>query len=204
MFLARKINEDRALTLPDVFGKRYGKLVEVLASVCTIISFLFLLAGNLVGMGAILSYLLNMSLQGSIAVRLSIVGAAAAPLLDTNRHSPLSRCSPSRRPSISFRRSLCSSTLLLEVFSRSHTLVSVETRSFVSVRLILLFFCSMCLTLRNIHCFSSRCHAGGCRVSIRANTASLVKTSCVILSISHDIIISTSPIIDSDGLAALL
>ncbi|KAL7531840.1 hypothetical protein ACHAXR_004270 [Thalassiosira sp. AJA248-18] len=66
IFLARKINEDHALTLPDVFAKRYGKLVEVMASICTIISFLCLLAGNLVGMGAIISYLLTISQEGAI------------------------------------------------------------------------------------------------------------------------------------------
>lgn len=73
IFLARKINEDNALTLPDVFGKRYGKLVEVMASICTIISFLCLLAGNLVGMGAIISYLLSISQEGAIWLSVSIV-----------------------------------------------------------------------------------------------------------------------------------
>lgn len=71
VFLARKINADNALTLPDVFGKRYGKVVEVMASVCTIISFLCLLAGNLVGMGAIISYLLDIEQDGAIWVSLS-------------------------------------------------------------------------------------------------------------------------------------
>lgn len=66
IFLARHINEDQALTLPDVFAKRYGKLVEVMVSICTIISFLCLLAGNLVGMGAIISYLLTISQEGAI------------------------------------------------------------------------------------------------------------------------------------------
>lgn len=66
IFLARHINNDHALTLPDVFAKRYGKLVEVMASICCIISFLCLLAGNLVGMGAIISYLLTMSQEGAV------------------------------------------------------------------------------------------------------------------------------------------
>ena len=70
IFLARHINNDHALTLPDVFAKRYGKLVEVMASICCIISFLCLLAGNLVGMGAIISYLLTMSQEGAVWVRL--------------------------------------------------------------------------------------------------------------------------------------
>ena len=50
IFLARHINrEEGILTLPDVFGKRYGKLPELLVSIATIVSFMMLLAGNLVG-----------------------------------------------------------------------------------------------------------------------------------------------------------
>jgi len=68
LFLAGKINNDGALTLPDVFAKRYGKMVELLVSLCTIISFLCLLAGNLVGMGAIISYVLGISQAAAIWV----------------------------------------------------------------------------------------------------------------------------------------
>lgn len=73
LFLARHINEDNALTLPDVFAKRYGKVVEVMASVCTIISFLCLLAGNLVGMGVIISYLLDITKEAAIAISAILV-----------------------------------------------------------------------------------------------------------------------------------
>jgi Na+/proline symporter len=66
LLLASKINADNVLTLPDVFAKRYGKLVEVMVSTCTIISFLCLLAGNLVGMGAIISYVVSIPMQGAI------------------------------------------------------------------------------------------------------------------------------------------
>ncbi|KAL7468369.1 hypothetical protein ACHAXS_008592 [Conticribra weissflogii] len=66
VFLAKHINLDRALTLPDVFAKRYGKLVEAMVSLCSITSFLCLLAGNLVGMGSILAYLLTMTPTGAI------------------------------------------------------------------------------------------------------------------------------------------
>lgn len=66
LLLASKINADNVLTLPDVFAKRYGKLVEVMVSTCTIISFLCLLAGNLVGMGAIISYVVTIPMQGAI------------------------------------------------------------------------------------------------------------------------------------------
>jgi solute:Na+ symporter, SSS family len=61
LLLATHINNDEVLTLPDIFAKRYGKTVEVLVSLCCITSFLFLLAGNLVGMGNIVSYTFNIS-----------------------------------------------------------------------------------------------------------------------------------------------
>lgn len=57
IFLARHFNNDNVLTLPDIYAKRYGKTVEILISCVTITSFLFLLAGNLVGMGVIIGYL---------------------------------------------------------------------------------------------------------------------------------------------------
>lgn len=59
IWFARHINHDYALTLPDVFSKRYGKVVEVLVSLCCCVSFLCLLAGNLVGMGAIIAYVVG-------------------------------------------------------------------------------------------------------------------------------------------------
>jgi Na+/proline symporter len=73
VFLAAKINKDNALTLPDVFAKRYGKLVELLVSFCTIISFLCLLAGNLVGMGTIISYIVDISQGAAIAISAILV-----------------------------------------------------------------------------------------------------------------------------------
>mmetsp|Transcript_21613 Transcript_21613/g.33890 ORF Transcript_21613/g.33890 Transcript_21613/m.33890 type:complete len:671 (+) Transcript_21613:33-2045(+) len=74
VFLASKINEDGALTLPDVYAKRYGKVVEVMVSLCTIISFLCLLAGNLVGMGNIIHYLYgDISLSASVWVSAGVV-----------------------------------------------------------------------------------------------------------------------------------
>lgn len=73
LFLASKINEDNVLTLPDIFAKRYGKVVEVMCSISTIISFLCLLAGNLVGLGAILSYLLGISEAGAIFLSAALV-----------------------------------------------------------------------------------------------------------------------------------
>ncbi|KAL3762641.1 hypothetical protein ACHAW5_007212 [Stephanodiscus triporus] len=66
IFFARHINHDYALTLPDVLAKRYGKVVEVMVSIFCCVSFLCLLAGNLVGMGAIISYVISISQEGAI------------------------------------------------------------------------------------------------------------------------------------------
>ena len=73
IFFAGKINDDFALTLPDVFAKRYGKVVEILVSICTIISFICLLAGNLVGMGTIIAYFLKMSMAGAICLSATLI-----------------------------------------------------------------------------------------------------------------------------------
>lgn len=63
LFLARHINtisaEEGMITLPDLFRLRFGYGAELLASLVTLISFLFLLAGNLVGAGKILGFLLS-------------------------------------------------------------------------------------------------------------------------------------------------
>lgn len=67
IFLARHINrEENVLTLPDVLAKRYGKAVEILVSIATLISFMMLLAGNLVGMGTILGYTWGISTPAGI------------------------------------------------------------------------------------------------------------------------------------------
>jgi hypothetical protein len=73
IFLAGKINGDGALTLPDVFSKRYGKVVEIMVSLCTIVSFICLLGGNLVGMGAIINYLLDIEQEAAIWLSAGLV-----------------------------------------------------------------------------------------------------------------------------------
>jgi len=66
-FLASHINrEENCLTLPDVLAKRYGKLVEVLVSLVSIISYCILLAGNLAGMGYVVAYTWGVSLKAAI------------------------------------------------------------------------------------------------------------------------------------------
>jgi Na+/proline symporter len=66
LFLAHHINMDEVLTLPDVFAKRYGRVVEVLVSLATVCSFIMLLAGNLLGFGVVTSYLWNISETAAI------------------------------------------------------------------------------------------------------------------------------------------
>ncbi|KAI0562793.1 Sodium/glucose symporter [Gracilaria domingensis] len=75
IFLAGKINREGVLTLPDIFAKRYGRTVETLVSVATIVSFLFLLAGNLVGIGAVLSYILDISPSAAVWIATVVVWA---------------------------------------------------------------------------------------------------------------------------------
>jgi Na+/proline symporter len=75
-FLAHKINEDQVLTLPDVFAKIYGMLVEVLVLMASVISFMMLLAGNLVGMGVILAYLRGIEESGAIWISSAVVWAS--------------------------------------------------------------------------------------------------------------------------------
>jgi solute:Na+ symporter, SSS family len=74
IFLAGKINrEENVLTLPDVLAKRYGKVVEVMVSLVSITSFLFLLSGNLVGMGFVSAYTWGVSPTVGIWVSAAII-----------------------------------------------------------------------------------------------------------------------------------
>ena len=73
IFLAHHVNNDLVLTLPDIFAKRYGRVVEILVGLTTICSFLMLLAGNLVGFGAITSYVWDISDQAAIWMAAGIV-----------------------------------------------------------------------------------------------------------------------------------
>lgn len=75
LLLAKQINQERALTLPDILARRYGKIVELLISGATICSFLMLLAGNLVGIGAITAYVWGISDTPAIWFAAAIVWA---------------------------------------------------------------------------------------------------------------------------------
>jgi len=73
VFLAHHVNNDEVLTLPDIFAKRYGRVVEVLVSLATVASFIMLLAGNLLGFGVITAYLWDISETTAIWVAAAIV-----------------------------------------------------------------------------------------------------------------------------------
>ena len=76
IFFASKLNaESNVLTLPDIYSKRYGAVVEVLASLICIVSFLMLLAANLSGMGQITGYLWGISTSAGIWIASIIVWA---------------------------------------------------------------------------------------------------------------------------------
>jgi SSS family solute:Na+ symporter len=75
-FLARHVdNEVGVLTLPDIFAKRCGKLTEVIIACACIASFVVLLAGNLVGMGNVLSCVWDVSSDGRIWTASAIIWA---------------------------------------------------------------------------------------------------------------------------------
>lgn len=73
VFFAHKINQENVLTLPDIYGRRYGILGELAASVCTCVSFLCLLAGNLVGMAAIFAFLFDLSMTAGVYISGTII-----------------------------------------------------------------------------------------------------------------------------------
>ena len=68
IFFAHHINNELVLTLPDVYAKRYGMATEIVVSLCTCVSFTCLLAGNLVGMGAIVGYVFGISDVGAVFI----------------------------------------------------------------------------------------------------------------------------------------
>lgn len=57
VFSARFVHREHVLTVPDIYARYYGPVVEVVISLICCASFIALLAGNLVGMSTILGYL---------------------------------------------------------------------------------------------------------------------------------------------------
>ncbi|ELY46236.1 sodium:solute symporter family transporter [Natronorubrum bangense] len=81
LFFAKPLNRMNLMTLPDFFRRRYGRSVEVFASVVTCLSFTILLAGNLVAGGFLFETFLGTSYITGIVILGLIHSASAYPRL---------------------------------------------------------------------------------------------------------------------------
>ncbi len=68
LFFARRLRAAQVVTLPEYFGNRFGRGVEVASSALTVGSFAILLAGNLVAIGFLLERFLGVSYTIGILV----------------------------------------------------------------------------------------------------------------------------------------
>lgn len=68
LFFAKPLNRMNLMTLPDFFRRRYGRSVEIVASMVTVLSFTILLAGNLVAGGFLFETFLGTSYVTGIAI----------------------------------------------------------------------------------------------------------------------------------------
>mmetsp|Transcript_5077 Transcript_5077/g.16580 ORF Transcript_5077/g.16580 Transcript_5077/m.16580 type:complete len:436 (-) Transcript_5077:732-2039(-) len=93
IFFAKRLNEMRLLTLPDLFARTFGPLAECVFSLLGITSFICLLGGNLVGSGRIIGYIFG------IDVIAGIWTTTAAVWLYTIAGGLVSVAYTSRRPS---------------------------------------------------------------------------------------------------------
>lgn len=73
LFLAKRMNAMKLFTLGDFFRLRYGRPVEVLASILMIASFTFLLAGNLVACGFLLERFANIPYAWGVVLAVALV-----------------------------------------------------------------------------------------------------------------------------------
>ncbi|CAM9926901.1 unnamed protein product, partial [Discosporangium mesarthrocarpum] len=78
LFIARHINKAECLTLPDFYGRAFGPVVEVVVSLLTCISFICLLAGNLVGLSTILGFLFGAGVTESVFIAAAVTAAYTA------------------------------------------------------------------------------------------------------------------------------
>lgn len=72
-FLASRLNDMNLLTLPDFFGRRYGKPTELLVSLVTTLSFTVLIAGNLSAVAWVLSVVSGQSYLTSLVVATLVI-----------------------------------------------------------------------------------------------------------------------------------
>lgn len=75
LFYAKPLNRMKLITLPDFYRVKYGRLTEVVASVIMVLSFSFLLAGNLVAGGYLFETFLGMSYFGGVTLLAALVFA---------------------------------------------------------------------------------------------------------------------------------
>lgn len=73
LFLAKPMNKLKLYTLGDFFARRYGRVVEVGASVLMIFAFVILLAGNLVAVGFLLEHFANIPYAWGVIISVTLV-----------------------------------------------------------------------------------------------------------------------------------
>lgn len=73
LFVAKPMNRMGLLTLPDFYRRRYGRGVEVVASILMIFSFCILLAGNLVAGGFLFERFLGTSYAAGVVLIVVLV-----------------------------------------------------------------------------------------------------------------------------------
>jgi len=73
LFFAKPMNRMKLITLPDFYRVKYGRRVEVVASVIMVLSFAFLLAGNLVAGGFLFQGFLGTTYTAGVLLIATIV-----------------------------------------------------------------------------------------------------------------------------------
>ncbi|MGB3671645.1 MAG: sodium:solute symporter family protein [Phormidesmis sp.] len=73
LFYAKPLNRMGLITLPDFYRVKYGRTTEVVAAVIMVISFSFLLAGNLVAGGYLFQTFLGLSYFGGVTLIAALV-----------------------------------------------------------------------------------------------------------------------------------
>lgn len=73
LFFAKPMNRMGLITLPDFYRVKYGRLTEVVVSIIMVLSFAFLLAGNLVAGGYLFEGFLGTSYTAGVMLIASIV-----------------------------------------------------------------------------------------------------------------------------------
>ncbi len=73
LFYAKPLNRMGLITLPDFYRVKYGRTTEVVAAVIMVISFSFLLAGNLVAGGYLFQTFLGLSYFGGVTLIATLV-----------------------------------------------------------------------------------------------------------------------------------